>query len=371
MNRSIAKRSLLAMTLAWFSVSPALAEENTSPLSAELSYLAESVRNYSGGLQKGTKNQATGTAAISIDVEKAVGWPGASAYVEFIVNHGREPNTTLLGDAQGASNIADGNRNRLQQAWFQQNLMDDAISLLVGTHDLNSEFYVSEYAGFFTNSSFGIGPEIGGNAGTSLWPEAGLAARVALQFNEQISLRVAGYDGDPATRALDGGVEGYMYIAELAYVDGDAAYKVGGWKHTKAATANAGQGLSGGYLIVDQPVMDWDGGNLGAFLQVGVAQRAAESFKNYIGVGVHVAGLIPGRADDEFGIAMARADFSDTYLTANAGFSKNETVFEVSYRAQLTDWLAIQPAFQFIKSPSGNTGLQDAKVSLLRVEISM
>jgi len=371
MNKNIAKHSLVAAAFACHSVTPALAEENTGPMTTELSYIAESVHNYSGGLQKGTKNDAAGTAAITIDMEKVVGWPGATAYVEFIVNHGRDASGALIGDIQTASNIADGNRTRLQQAWFQQNLMDDAISILVGTHNLNAEFYVSEYGALFTNSSFGIGAEVSGNVGTSLWPEAGLAARVALQFNDQVSFSVAAYDGDPATRGLDGGVEGYMYIGELAYVGSDAAYKIGGWNHTKAATKNGSKGLSGGYLIVDQSLIDWDGGNLGLFLQVGVAQRSAENIKNYLGVGLHVSGPIPGREDDEFGIGMARADFSDAYLAANAGFTKNETVIEVSYRAQLTDWLAIQPAFQFIKSPSGDAALSNAKVSLLRVEISL
>ena len=87
--------------------------------------------------------------------------------------------------------------------------------------------------------------------------------------------------------------------------------------------------------------------------------------------GLHVSGLIPGRADDEAGVAMARADFSGAYLLANRGFRKNETLFEITYRARITDWLAIQPAFQYIISPSGDPALKNAKVALIRVEAGL
>ncbi|ATX80933.1 porin [Mariprofundus ferrinatatus] len=370
MNSNMKKHGLACLIIACFAAAPALAEDGDSAITAELSYIAESVRNFSGGLQKGVKNEAAGTLAATVDLEKAAGWSGATAYVEFIVNHGRDPSGSLIGDFQTASNIADGNRTRLQQAWIEQRFLDDMVAVLVGAHDLNSEFYVSEYGGLFTNSSFGIGPEISGNVGTSLWPEAGLASRVAIQLDDQASFRVAGYDGDPATRGLSA-AEGYVYIAEAAYATAGGAYKIGAWRHTKAPVQGGGAGLAGGYIVIDQPLMEWGGGELGMFLQYGLAQRSAESIKNYIGGGLHISGLIPGRGDDEAGIAVARADFSSNYRTINPGFKKAETVIELTYRAQLFDWLAIQPAFQYIISPSGDPALANAKVGILRAEIGI
>ncbi len=353
-------------------ITPALAEEVSPAVAAELSYIVEAVRNHGGGgLRKGMRYEAAGTMGVTIDTEKLGWWAGGTAYVEFIVNHGSAPSAALVGDFQGVSNIADGNRTRLQQVWFEQSMMDGALSVLLGTHDLNSEFDVTEYGGLFTNSSFGMGAEFGGNAAASAWPEAGLGARVAIQIGESVSLRVGGYDGDPATRGLSGSTEGYLYVAEAAYSNEAAAYKLGVWSHTKAPTQAGGQGLSGAYLIVDQPLWDWDDGSLAAFLQLGYAQRKAENIKNYVGAGLHVSGLIPGRGSDEAGVAMARADFSDTYLLANPGFKKNETVFEITYRAQLTDWLAIQPAFQYVMSPSGDPALKNAKLGLIRLEAGL
>jgi len=350
---------------------PAIAEDISPAVNAELSYIAEAVRNHGGGgLRKGMRYEAAATLGVTIDTEKLGWWSGGTAYVEFIVNHGSDPSAALVGDIQSVSNIADGNRTRLQQLWFEQRVMDGAISLLFGTHDLNSEFDVTEYGGLFTNSSFGISPEISGNVGASLWPEAGLGGRVALQVGDHMSFRLAAYDGDPATRGLNAS-EGYLYIAEAAYSNDATAYKMGAWSHDKAPRQGGGLGLTGAYLVVDQPLWQCNESAFGAFLQLGYAQRGAENIKNYVGAGLHVSGLIPGRADDEAGVAMARADFSDAYLLANTGFRKNETVFEITYRAQLTDWLAIQPAFQYIISPSGDPALKNAKVGLIRVEAGL
>ncbi|RLL51181.1 carbohydrate porin [Mariprofundus sp. EBB-1] len=371
MKSYIKRVSLFALCGLYLGATPATAEDISPAVMAELSYVAEAVRNNGGGgLRKGMRYEAAGTLTTTVDTEKLGWWPGGTAYVEFIVNHGSDPSAALVGDFQTLSNIADGNRTRLQQLWFEQSMMDGVLSLLLGTHDLNSEFDVTEYGGLFTNSSFGIGPDISGNVATSLWPEAGLAARIALQVGEHVSLHVAGYDGDPATRGLKAS-EGYLYIAEAAYVDENAAYKVGAWRHSKAPRQGGGLGLSGAYLVVDQPLWQWDERALGAFLQLGYAQRGAENIKNYVGAGLHVSGFIPGRGDDEAGVAMARADFSKAYLLANRGFKKNETVFEITYRAQLTDWLAIQPAFQYIISPSGDPALKNAKVALIRVEAGL
>jgi len=368
--RKVKKSIFLYVCIACLGVSNAMAEEGTGAITTEVSYVAEAVRNLSGGLQKGTKYEAAGTLGATVDLEKAGLWSGATAYVEFIIDHGTDPSGTLIGDFQTASNIADGNRTRLQQVWFEQSLMDGAIAVLVGTHDLNAEFNVTEYGGLFTNSSFGIGPEISGNAATSLFPEAGLAARIAFHANDQLAFSAAAYDGDPATRPLRA-AEGYMYIAEAAYSSEGAAYKLGLWRHTKAPVQGGGQGLSGAYIVIDQPLWDWDGGSMGAFLQYGLAQRSAENIKNYVGGGFHFSGLIPGRSNDEAGIAFARADFSNNYRSLNPGFKKAETAIELTYRAPLTDWLAVQPAFQYIMAPSGDPALRNAKVGLLRLELSL
>ncbi|OIO69301.1 MAG: hypothetical protein AUJ56_07650 [Zetaproteobacteria bacterium CG1_02_49_23] len=350
---------------------PAVAEESVSPITTEISYAGESVKNFSGGLKQGTVNHASGMLDVTVDTGALGWWDNGTIFIESLVDQGNDPSATHIGDFQTASNIADGNRTRLQQLWIEQRFMDDRFSVLLGSHDLNSEFDVSEYGGLFTNSSFGIGPEISANVPTSLFPQASLATRVAFQFDENISFRMAGYDGDPATRQLKS-AEGYMYIAEGAWVSDETAYKFGLWRHSKAAVSGGKQGLSGGYLVIDQPFASWAGGSMGGFLQFGVTQASkALEAKNYIGAGVHANGIFSGREDDEFGLALARASFSKDYLSRNVGFKKNETAIEITYKLQVTDWLSVQPSYQYIVNPSGDPALSNASVGLLRAEIAI
>ena len=183
----------------------------------EAFYIGEAVKNLSGGDSKGSQVLGTADLSITVDTEGLGLWQGGTWFAEAIYDHGDDP-SGFIGDVQTASNIADGKRARLQQFWYDHALNDN-VSLLLGLHDLNSEFYVSEYGALFLNSSFGIGPEVSGNVGTSLWPEAGLATRLSIH-NAQSYVNVAVYDGDPATRKVDKATEGLMTIIEAGWLDG-------------------------------------------------------------------------------------------------------------------------------------------------------
>ena len=62
----------------------------------------------------------------------------------------------------------------------EQSMLDHRVSLLVGLYDLNSEFDANGTAGFFINSSFGIGAELGASGlnGPSIFPVTSLGTRL-------------------------------------------------------------------------------------------------------------------------------------------------------------------------------------------------
>jgi len=336
-------------------------------LDIELSYIGEGVQNTSGGIQKGSQYLGTGDLALTIDTEKSGLWQGGTFFIETLVNHGQNPSASLVGDVQTVSNIADGKRTRLQQFWYQQELAEH-VSILLGLHDLNSEFYVSEYGSLFLNSSFGVGPDMSGNVPTSLWPEAGYAVRLDVH-DEHLYLHVAAYDGDPATRTIDINTEGLMLIAEAGYLQRASAYKLGVWQHTADKVAPDGAVYSsdfGMYAVVDQAVND----DLGVFLQLGLTPSSRNDISSYAGFGVHVHGLIPSRHDDTFGIAVARAGFSTLAQTTN-NLTSAETTVEITYDMPMTDYLTIHPALQWVQHPSGDKALSAAKVAMLRLELHL
>jgi len=340
------------------------AQAQPDGMNVELTYIGEEVWNTHGGIGKGSLYHSTGDLTLSLDTEQMGWWQGGFWFVEGLINQGRDP-SRFIGDVQTASNIADGNRTRLQQFWFEQEIGNHA-SVLIGLHDLNSEFYVSEYASLFLNSSFGIGPDMSGNVPTSLFPEAGWAARLDVH-GEHTYVHIAAYDGDPATRAVNVGKEGLMWIAETGFLQDTSAYKLGIWHHTADKTAPDGKVYSsdsGIYAVVDQKV----GEHVGLFLQFGLTQAKRNDIGNYVGAGIHLHGLIPSREDDVFGIAVARAGFSSVNKTVNR-LTNAETTVEITYDMPVTDYISIHPAFQWIQHPSGDKALSAAKVAMLRMEI--
>ena len=351
---------------------PVAAPAAESPgVAVELAYAVEGVRNFGGGLSKGAQTLGTGMLDISVDTGEAGWWPGGTLFLEGLLDHGRDPSARLVGDTQAFSNIADKNRTNLHQFWYEQKLGRHA-SALVGLHDLNSVFDVSDYASLFLNSSFGITPEISVNVPTSIWPRAGYAA-VAQVHLGHASLRVGVYDGDPATRAVRSASEGLMWIAELGWEDGAQAFKLGAWRHTADKTGPGGKVFrsdSGVYGVLDQPLFRQGESALGVFVQIGFAQRARNDISNYLGLGLYLDGPLPGRGGDSFGIAMARAGFSPEARRVN-GWTAAETALEATYDLALTDWLHLHPSFQYILHPGGDPALAAAKVGMLRIEASL
>jgi porin len=88
-----------------------------------------------------------------------------------------------------------------------------------------------------------------------------------------------------------------------------------------------------------------------------------------------VKGLIPGRADDTLGMGFglgtigsaARQADRDRGVFGAPGYPvrSQETFVEVTYQAQVTPWLQIQPDFQYVMRPGG--GIPNPATPALRI----
>lgn len=343
-----------------------------SGISIEAVYTGEFARNFTAN--KVTGNGQTKTIyhtntdiTLTMDTEKLGLWSGGTLFIYGLGNTGASP-SAYTGDLQTYSNIDAPNNWLLYEAWFEQQF-GDVASLLFGLHDLNSEFYNSDYGSLFLQSSFGIGPNVSGNVPLSIFPKAGLAARLKVTPTEHMYIQAAVYDGDPATRGFKAG-EGKMYIAESAISSETGTYKVGYWKHT-AAVAFGGNNFAnnyGVYGVIDQQIATLDGdGSIGWFLQYGYAPQDRNLVYGYVGSGLHFHGLIPSRAEDDLGIAVARANTHTSPTAVNVA----ETTTELTYRLVATPWLAVQPSFQVIQNSGGDAAAPTVKALLLRFEVSL
>src|SRR3546814_6088757 len=93
-------------------------------------------------------------------------------------------------------------------------------------------------------------------------------------------------------------------------------------------------------------------------------------FDAFAGGGLKFGGWIPGRAEDEFGIAISAAFTSDSWRRATGGGSA-EVAIETSYRARLTPWLSIQPSAHYIRRPGRSEEHTSELQSLMRISYAV
>jgi porin len=337
-------------------------------LGLDVAYTGEVERNLNPGLVNGRKESIYHEnldLTATLDSEAAGLWSGGTFFLYGLYNHGGFPSADVIGDLQTASNIeAARNQFIVYQAWYQQQFASGAASWLAGLHNMNSDFYVSDIASLFINSSFGIGPELSRNVPASIFSKAGLGLRLKYAPQDTWFVQAGIYDGDPTTRRLSSS-EGYMLIAEAGVrPEWGGAYKLGVWRHS-ANKAFAGQTFSGDYGlygIVDQPLLSFAGGaELDGFLQLGWVPKQRNEVHRYVGAGLRVDGMIPLRSDDALGLAVANA-----YTRTGTEHS-----IELTWRAPLLRGLVLQPSMQWIMNPGGNAAASTIRVVLLRFKVSL
>jgi porin len=378
-------------------------------------YDGEIVSNTSGGLRRGSTYLGNLNLQLTLDAQRLVGWPGATVFLYGLGIHGGRP-STFVGDAQGVSNIEAPAKWKVEEGWIQQNLFGNRFSVLFGRYDLNSEFYRLQSASLFLNSSFGIGPEFSqsGVEGPSIFPNTSVGGRFAVKPIEEIVLRTAVLDGVPVDRpngsrqvfAKDDGV---LIVTEAAYLyrplgaerPRTRAFRIGrnccgaytskvalgAWYYSAAsddltkvhATGRPVRhhGSRGFYVVADSTVYQDDQNpdrQVTLFGQLGVGDPRVNRFAYYTGGGLTAAALIPGRNQDELGIAVAAAHNGTPFIEAQRDqglrAQRSEVSFELTYLAQLGAHLAVQPDLQFVMNPNTDPRIKNALAFILRFEVS-
>ncbi len=373
-------------------------EAHTKSVTFSFSSKSEVMNNFRGGKEARADFLGNITLGVGLDFEQLVGLPGSSALIQGLGVYGSQP-SEAIGDIQGASNLSGPHAFKLFQAWLQQNLFDDRLSVLVGLHDLASEFGATDSSDVFINSSFGIGPELSrsGKNGPSIFPTTAMAGRIRVNPLETVQVSAAIYDGIPGdpdhpegTHIMMGGEDGVFGISEIAFsplLSGlKGKYAVGAWTYSRASddlseTDELGVPVQakslGTYLLLDQRVYAPDPARaqgLSAFLRLGWAAANTNSIE-YAGQGGLVyTGLFAPRPEDQLGIGAAVARAGSHYRDAAQNKGQEirlyEASFELTYRARIFSWLRVTPDLQWIKSPAMNPALADAFVGSTRMEVA-
>jgi porin len=319
---------------------------------------------------------------LNIDFEKIRGSKGTTAFAHIISNRGDKPG--VHGDRlpHGVDNIetsVNGNTTKIFQAWVQQTFLDEKLSLLAGLYDLNSEFYSTESSSMFIHPTFGMSAELAGTGknGPSVFPTSSFGIRLKIQpapghYLQAISLD--GVSGDPnnpqGTQVHFNEGDGALNVIEYGFPLGtpenahNNKLAFGMWQYTNRfddildmdANGNPEQRASHGAYAVFEKVLkyrpDSNDEQIKGFFRIGKTEGDTSQFDLAIGTGLVFTGLIPGREQDELGIAYAQERNASKYRIASGNAVHSEKSFELGYRYRAMPGFVIQPFAQYLLNHS-------------------
>jgi porin len=370
--------------------------EAADPASFTITYTADGWSSLSGGMARGERYLDNLDLTLNLDLERLIGANGTTVFVYGLYNNGTNFTGSLTGDAQTISNIETGTQAfRLFEAWVQKDF-GEKLSLRAGLYNLNSEFDVLDSATLFMGSAHGIGSDFAqsGLNGPSIFPSTALALRLQTELTDELTLRVAALDGVPGdpnhparTVIRFGEDDGALLVGELGFTRGGTRILAGLWHYTARfeellATAQAGsaieaRGNSGVYLrgetqLWQSPTIT--GRTLTGFSRLGLARGKFNLFDAFVSGGLTLSAPLASRPDDALGVAFAWARAGDgarsAALLSGGALDSGELAIELTWRAQITDWLAVQPDMQYVINPGLDPGLDDVFAVGLRAQLS-
>lgn len=360
-------------------------------------YVGEGFENFSGGLRQGGIYEGTAKFGVGVNLDKLLGWEGATFYANVLLPHGSSLTQKFTGDFNVVSNIDTYDSLRLYKLWFQQNLDGGKWSIRVGQIAADKECFVSDNSSLYFNNAFGTFPVFSANVPGPIFPLSSPGLRVRWAPSQAFSVVAMLFSGDVGTPADNPhntdwqlhGHNGALSLVEMAYKthqgDNDpglpGTFKLGGFYDSKSfadqATGMAHHGDYGMYAMADQVLyrestLDKDEARgLSAFLRVGLAPQTDRNVVTLDSeAGLNYAGLLPSRPKDLTGIAFAFTRLGDPYVRANDGSSHHEAIIELTHLVVLSDHFSLQPDFQYIVNPGGVGGLRNAFAGGLRFTLS-
>lgn len=353
----------------------------------------------SGGIKTGRNFNDNLDVKFAIDGEKMFGIHGNKAMIYFVNNEGGRPNATRIGSLQGIDNIEVAKSTpKLYEAWVDQSFFADKLSILVGLHDLNSEFIETDSTANFIKPVMQIGPEfaLSGQNGPSIFPNTALAVRAKFLPTEDTYIQGGVFDGvagDPDHLygnqfQFDGGA---LLIAEAGYIpkleDGTnmTKFAVGAWSYTQKfddmnsvdAFGNPLKKRSEGAYLLSSYQFYYDkttGHSATVFFRPGIADGDTKPVDWAYEAGIVTHGWVPTRADSEIGLGFTQSHNSDKFIraavAAGGQAEHNEYGAELYYRDKLYHGISIQPDLQYVANPALNPQVSNSWILGTRLDIN-
>jgi porin len=402
----------------WGGARTALKDKNGIDIT--LAYIGETMAVLSGGLHRRASYEGRGELSVDTDLQKLIGWTGGSTHVTvFNIHNGSWFNAAdNVGSITDVSNIDARATTRLFTAWYEQSFRE-RFSVRIGQIAGDGEFFTSDTAGGLINGTFGWANIFGSNmiSGGPAYPLATPGVRVQVKASEHINVLAAVFSGDPAgsnchdvpQKCNPYGLKfsftgGTLSMGELQYaINTDkkatgltGVYKLGGWYATTRfpsmrygidkTSAVVSLGVDdtadpiqlrtdwGLYGVADQMIWRGAESSVNLFARGGFSPTQRNFISYYVDGGIGFKGPISGRPDDmlTFGVAYVKISPEVTGVDQDAlafngppyAIRRSETVYELSYIAQIAPWWMIQPDLQYIVQPNGGQNADDPTLTV-------
>lgn len=376
-----------------------------------------------GGSEPGGSVMSNLDLRLKADLAKTAGWEGTTAYLHILDNRGAGINARHTGSLMGVSNIeVPLPTTTVFHAWLQQNFLDDQFSLLVGLYPIDSEFFAMESASLLIHPSFGAPSDLALTHGPSIFNHSSFGMRMKwLSANRTLYAMGSLLDGFPSTDPAHPTLapdhfakdHGTFTIAEIGWLpderghvfeptepvsvlqppeivshekySGTSKFAIGLWRYGNRmpdqldvdANGDPLQSRSqGAYLLAERTLFGL--GTLGrdftAFARYSTSDGNSTPLDNIWNIGARLRGPIASRPNDTLAIGWTRSRLASKYRAAQAAAgadtAANEEMLEITWRAALTPWFAVQPVLQAMEHPGGAAAPR-ATILGARIEITI
>ncbi|MEX0724392.1 MAG: carbohydrate porin [Gracilimonas sp.] len=386
--------------------------EDEGPFTVSVSYTGDVFTNTNGGTEPGTVYLDNIDVNLEANFDDLpFGLSGTTFYIYGLGNQGNSI-SGLAGDVQGVSNIEAENSWRIFEFWAQKKFFLANSSILVGLYDINSEFNALNSSLLFLNSSSGLDPTLAssGMMGPSTFPYTSLAVRLKVNVFKGLFFQGAVLDGVPSDPGNSRGTEvllreddGLFLIGEIGLHSlkrenmqmrnrtarlqeilspgngSDNSIGVGGWYYSSKRERLDGNGIQneyGMYVLGEYELVKREEGapnNVQIFGRAGWANSETNWLSGFYGGGIVMTGLLPSRAKDDTGIAVAHVRGSSTYINntmlSSSRPEKAETNIEFTHQFVVNDYANIQPNLQYIINPGFDQTLDNSLLVGVRLNI--
>jgi porin len=397
--------------LGTWSQSPSLSQIGITPF---VSLTSDIQSNPSGGRSQGLTQFSNVLASLSIDLQKLMGAPGTKFYTSFSERFGNSLTKEYIGNAFNVAQVCCGATYRFVDLYLEQPVIKDHLNIRAGRFATGEEFLASPLYFFYVQNGIDGNPQsIFRNApGMTTYPTATWGTRARITFIEEIDLMLGAFNGDRTLsennkHGMDWSLNGPgFYIGELGFHPNKNSeselpgnYKIGlyydngifsnflhdstgGTAATSGLPNETRQGNTGYYILMDQMIYRKTSGKspkgIIPFISYIAAPNAAYNIMPFfINGGLVYQSPFDSRENDAAGVAFIYGSFSNTQREAQRINNPTlqtqnfETVFELFYLVQATNWLKVQPDLQYIINPDGTGDIPNATVIGAQVVITL